>query len=51
LDATKALWFGIGLSVLGVLALGLSVNWLVALLGFTILAMYLFLYTPLKQKT
>jgi heme O synthase-like polyprenyltransferase len=51
LDATKALWFGIGLLVLGVLELGLSVNWLVALLGFTTLAMYLFLYTPLKQKT
>jgi protoheme IX farnesyltransferase len=51
LDATKALWFGIGLSVLGVLELGLGVNWLAALLGFTTLAMYLFLYTPLKQKT
>lgn len=51
LSPTKALWFGIGLSILGVLELGLGVNWLTAFLGFATLILYLFLYTPLKQKT
>lgn len=51
LDPTKALWFGIGLAVVGGLELGFGVNWLASALGIATLAMYLFLYTPLKQKT
>jgi heme o synthase len=51
LTAGNALWFGIALAVAGTLELGLGVNWLTALLGFVTLALYLGVYTPLKQKT
>ncbi len=47
----KALWFGIALSLSGGLELAFGVNWLAAGLGIATLLMYLFLYTPLKQKT
>jgi protoheme IX farnesyltransferase len=51
LQPAQCLWFGIGLSVLGGLELGFGANWLAAGLCIATLAMYLFAYTPLKQKT
>jgi len=47
----RALAFGIALSVAGCLELWLGVNRLAALVGAITLASYLFLYTPLKQRT
>ncbi len=47
----NAMWFGIGLSVLGFIELWLGVNLLTAALGALTLASYLFLYTPMKQKS
>jgi len=46
-----AFWFAVALSVAGYLQLALGANWLTANLGLLTLASYLFLYTPLKQKT
>jgi protoheme IX farnesyltransferase len=46
-----ALWFGIALAFTGTLELGFGVNWLCSALCVLALVMYLFLYTPLKQKT
>ena len=51
LKPQQALVFGLALSLIGGLELGLFVNWLTAALGVTTLAMYLGIYTPLKQKT
>jgi heme o synthase len=51
LTARSALWFGIGLAILGTAELGLGVNWLCSLLGVFTLVTYLGIYTPLKQKT
>jgi len=51
LQPAQVLWFGIGLAVLGSLELGFGANWLTAGLTLATLAMYLFAYTPLKQKT
>src|SRR6266550_5551027 len=50
LTARRALAFGILLSTLGFAELSL-VNFLSALLGLFTLMSYLFLYTPLKQRT
>src|SRR5712672_2409393 len=47
----EALWFGIALTVTAELYLALSVNTLTAVLGLTVIAGYLFLYTPLKTRT
>jgi len=47
----EALVFGIGLTVLAELYLAVLVNPLSALLGLTVIAGYLFGYTPLKTKT
>lgn len=47
----EALWFGIMLTVGAELYLALSVNVLTALMGLTVIAGYLFLYTPLKTRT
>jgi protoheme IX farnesyltransferase len=47
----KAFWFAVGLSVLGFVELWLGANLLTAVLGFLTLASYLFVYTPLKQRT
>ncbi|MBV8867552.1 MAG: protoheme IX farnesyltransferase [Acidobacteriaceae bacterium] len=47
----RALWFGIALALAGGLELGLGVNWLTSGLGIATLFTYLFVYTPLKQKT
>lgn len=46
-----ALAFGIVLSVLGCLELALAVNLVAAFWGLATLVTYLFLYTPLKQRT
>jgi heme o synthase len=51
LRPAQALWFGIALAVLGTLELGFGANWLSSGLCLATLAMYLFAYTPLKQKT
>jgi protoheme IX farnesyltransferase len=51
LSAPRALAFGAALSVAGFLELWLGVNLLSALIGAFTLASYLFLYTPLKQRT
>lgn len=48
---SNALWFGIVLALVGGLELGFEVNWLCSALGIATLMMYLFFYTPLKQKT
>jgi heme o synthase len=51
MTAPRALWFGIALAVLGFTELALWVNVLSALLGAFTLASYLFIYTPLKQRS
>jgi protoheme IX farnesyltransferase len=51
LSAPRALAFGIGLSVAGFVELWLGVNLLSGLIGAFTLASYLFLYTPMKQRT
>ena len=47
----EALWFGIMLTLGAELYLALSVNVLTAVMGLTVVAGYLFLYTPLKTRT
>ncbi len=51
LKPRNALLFGIALAIAGGLELGFGVNWLCSALGIATLMMYLFFYTPLKQKT
>jgi heme o synthase len=51
LSAPRALAFGIALSLAGFVELWLGLNLLTALLGAATLVSYLFLYTPLKQRT
>ncbi len=51
LIAHRAMWFGVALAVAGSCELGFGVNWLTSGLCVATLVMYLFLYTPLKQKT
>jgi len=51
LDPRRALIFASALSVAGFLELWLGVNLLSALIGAFTLASYLFLYTPMKQRT
>jgi len=50
-SANGALAFGIALSIAGFVELWLGVNLLSGLIGAFTLASYLFLYTPLKQRT
>lgn len=47
----NAFWFGTALAIAGALELGLGVNWLSSALGTATLFLYLFFYTPLKQRT
>ncbi len=47
----EALWFGVTLTVAAELYLAAFVNPLTALLGLTVIAGYLFAYTPLKTRT
>ena len=51
LSADRALVFGVALSVAGFTELWLGVNLLSGVIGLFTLGSYLFLYTPLKQKT
>src|SRR5579864_3291147 len=51
LPAGRALAFGVALSVAGFVELWLGVNLLAASIGGFTLASYLFLYTPMKQRT
>src|SRR5712692_7266168 len=51
LTAGRALAFGIALAIAGFAELALFVNLLSAVLGVATLASYLFLYTPLKQRS
>ncbi len=51
LSAGRALVFGIVLSLAGFVELWLGVNLLSGLIGAFTLASYLFLYTPMKQRT
>jgi heme o synthase len=50
-SASEALMFGAGLIVLAEVYLAIFVNPLTAVLGLSVVAGYLFLYTPLKTKT
>jgi protoheme IX farnesyltransferase len=47
----EALWFGISLTLMAEFYLAVLVNTLTALLGLTVIAGYLFVYTPLKTRT
>ncbi|HJZ79311.1 MAG TPA: heme o synthase [Pyrinomonadaceae bacterium] len=47
----EALWFGVVLTAMAEVYLALFVNTLTALLGLTVIAGYLFVYTPLKTRT
>ncbi len=49
--ANRAMLFGVVLSVLGFLDLAVAVNLAAALWGLATLSSYLFVYTPLKQRT
>lgn len=51
LQPNSALYFGIIISLAGILYLAFVVNPLTGLLSATALSSYLFLYTPLKRKT
>jgi protoheme IX farnesyltransferase len=51
LSANRALWFGIALAFTGFLELVFGVNPLTGMLGAATLGAYLFLYTPLKQRS
>jgi len=51
LEAGKALAFAIAISAAGFAELWLGANPLCALLGLTTLLLYLFVYTPLKQRS
>jgi protoheme IX farnesyltransferase len=51
LTAGRALTFGVAISVAGFLELWLGVNLLSGVIGFLTLAVYLFVYTPLKSRT
>jgi len=46
-----ALIFGLVLSLVATVYIGLLINWLTALLGVLTFASYLFVYTPLKTRT
>ena len=48
---SHALWFGVSLSVFGVVYLAISTNALASMLAALTLLSYLFLYTPLKRIT
>jgi heme o synthase len=48
---SHALWFGVGLSVVGVAYLAISTSPLASLLAALTLVSYLFVYTPLKRIT
>lgn len=47
----EALWFGVVLTAMSEVYLAVFVNALTSLLGLTVIAGYLFVYTPLKTRT
>jgi heme o synthase len=51
LKPAAVLWFGLTLSMVGVIYLAIAVNILASLLAMATLLSYLFFYTPLKRKT
>ena len=51
LDVDKALFFGLMISLVGVVYLAFLVNWLTALLGAATLGSYVLIYTPLKRRS
>jgi protoheme IX farnesyltransferase len=51
LTANRALWFGIVVAAAGFLELWFGVNPLTGLLGALTLGAYLFIYTPMKQRS
>jgi protoheme IX farnesyltransferase len=51
LNATDAAWFGVVLSVVGIVELAVAVNVLSAIVAAATLASYVFVYTPLKRRT
>jgi len=51
IEPSRALWFGIGLSVSGAIYLAAAVNLLASLLAVLTLLSYLLVYTPFKRKT
>lgn len=51
MTAPRAMWFGIALVLLGFLELWLGVNLLTGVLGLLTMGAYLFIYTPLKQRS
>jgi protoheme IX farnesyltransferase len=51
LQPREALLFSLAISIAGIVHLMLAVNWLTALLAALTLMSYVFLYTPLKQKS
>ena len=51
ISAVSAFWFGLALSILGFAELWLGANLLAASLGAFTLVSYLFVYTPLKQRS
>jgi protoheme IX farnesyltransferase len=51
IEPSRALWFGIALSVSGAIYLAAAVNLLASLLAVLTLLSYLLIYTPLKRKT
>ncbi len=51
LRPAQALWFGIGISLVGLAALALTVNGLAAALAAASLLSYIAVYTPLKRTT
>lgn len=51
LSPDLALWFGIAISILSIVILGLAVNTTTTLLGALALSLYVLVYTPLKRKT
>jgi len=50
-SAPRAFWFGVALSIAGFVELWIGANLLTGLLGLFTLASYLFVYTPLKQRS
>ena len=50
-EPSRALWFGIALSIIGAIYLAAAVNLLASMLAVLTLLAYLLVYTPLKRKT
>ena len=51
LPTRQVQWYAISISLIGILFLWLTVNWLTSLLATITLMSYIFIYTPLKRKT